>query len=53
MSLTIAVSLLVCVVGAVVALVPSKLQPLGLYAFAVGLWWVLASVAGHVVRIGP
>lgn len=53
MSMSIAIALLVCLVGAVVHLIPNRGSTLGLYAFAVGLFWCLAAVAGHVVRFGP
>jgi uncharacterized membrane protein len=50
MSIVIGVALVVCLLGAVVYLVPNKAgQPnrfsqLGLYAWAVGLWWVLDAI---------
>lgn len=53
MSMTIAVALLVCLVGAVFALIPGRGQQLGAYAFAVGLFWVLASVGGHPLHFAP
>jgi hypothetical protein len=55
--MSIAVALLVCLAGAVVVICssppPQRYRDLGLYAYAVGLFWVLASVSQHVVRFGP
>lgn len=48
MSITIA--LLVCLVGAIVHLLSTRGATLGAYAFAVGLWWTLASVAHDSVH---
>ena len=50
--LTILIALLVCVVGAFVYLAASngKVAQLGLYAFAVGLFWTLAEVPHHVAH---
>jgi hypothetical protein len=55
MSMSIAVALLVCIVGALVALISKDgdRKRLGGYAFWVGLFWVLYAVNGHVWRFGP
>jgi hypothetical protein len=51
--MTIAVALLVCIVGALLALIPNRASHLGELAFAVGLFWVLAATGGHVAHFGP
>jgi hypothetical protein len=48
--MTIAVPLLVCIIGGVVHLTVPKFATLGAWAFGVGLWWTLATVAGHSVH---
>ena len=48
---TILLPLFVCFLGAAVALIPNRAQTLGVYAFAVGLWWTLAEASHHVVRL--
>jgi hypothetical protein len=48
--MTMTAALLVCVVGGVLAIIPNRAQQLGVWAFGVGLWWVLSAVAGHVVH---
>lgn len=50
--MTIVVPLLVCIIGGVVHLTAPKYAQLGLWAFGVGLWWVLAEAAHHVVHLG-
>jgi hypothetical protein len=60
MSFSIAASLLVCLVGLVVAVMPGKpsplplnrFAPLGVVAFGVGLFYVLQG-ASHVLHLGP
>lgn len=51
--LIILVALLVCIVGAFVALAASnaKVVQLGYYAFAVGLFWTLAELPHHVAHL--
>jgi hypothetical protein len=53
MSLSIAIALLVCIVGAILNLIPNRASTLGGYAFLVGLWWVLYSCARHVWHVAP
>jgi hypothetical protein len=50
--LTIVVALLVCVIGGIVHLLSPRFATLGAWAFGVGLWWTLAEVAHHVIRLG-
>jgi hypothetical protein len=55
MSLTILVSLLVCIIGAVIYVAStngSKMCELGRIAYAMGLLACLLSLAGHAIHIG-
>ena len=53
MSMNVIVALLVCIVGALVHLISTngKVQPMGLYAFAVGLLVTLLLVGGQRVSL--
>lgn len=61
MNFSIAVALLVCILGLVIAIMPGRPSPvplnrfarLGEIAFAVGLFFVLQAVATHVLHLGP
>jgi len=51
--MTIAIPLLVCIVGGIVHVTSAKLAQLGAWAFGVGLWWTLAEASRHLVHLGP
>ena len=53
--MTILIALLVCIVGAFVAIAASnpKVAVLGTYAFAVGLFWTLAETPHHITQLFP
>lgn len=48
----ILVSLIVTIGGGLVHLLTDKKKEISLYAFGIGLFWTLYTVAGEAVRIG-
>jgi hypothetical protein len=52
MTFIIAIALLVCLLGAVLALIPNRGSTLGLIMFGVGLFYVLGAMRGHDVHFG-
>ena len=52
MHATILVALIVCIAGGIAHVATTKLSTLGLWAFAIGLYWTLAAVGGSALHVG-